>query len=90
MGETVKIISPIDGSVYAERAYASPAEVDATLSAAESAQKRWASTDIATRRQLIYAMLDVINRQTPAIAEELAWQMGRPVRYGAGEINGFN
>lgn len=90
MGETVKIISPIDGSVYAERAYASPAEIDATLSAAESAQKRWASTDIATRRQLIYAMLDVINRQTPAIAEELAWQMGRPVRYGAGEINGFN
>ena len=35
--------------------------------------------------QLLHAI--VANKE--AIAEEICWQMGRPIRYAQGEINGF-
>jgi acyl-CoA reductase-like NAD-dependent aldehyde dehydrogenase len=89
MSDIISIISPVDGSLYAERPRAQSRDIEATLHQAWLAQKKWASTDIATRRQLIYAMLDIIDPQRDVIAEELAWQMGRPVRYGGGEVNGF-
>ena len=38
---TLKTISPIDGSVYVERPYASAAQVQATLAAAVAAQASW-------------------------------------------------
>ena len=89
MSDTIQIFSPVDGQLYAERAYASAQNIDATLAAAQTAQRQWATTSLETRRQLIHAMLDVLTPQRDAIAEELAWQMGRPVAYGGGEIDGF-
>ena len=85
----VDIISPVDGRIYAQRALAGGEDIETALAKAEAAQAKWASTDIATRRQLIAAMLAIIDPQRDAIGEELAWQMGRPVRYGGNEINGF-
>ena len=85
----VDIISPVDGRIYAQRALAGGEDIETALAKAEAAQTKWASTDIATRRQLIAAMLAIIDPQRDAIGEELAWQMGRPVRYGGNEINGF-
>jgi len=85
----VDIISPVDGRIYAQRALAGGEDIETALAKAEAAQAKWASTDIATRRQLIAAMLAIIDPQRDAIVEELAWQMGRPVRYGGNEINGF-
>ena len=41
-----KIISPIDGSVVAERELASDAAVDAVLHAAQTAQSVWRATPI--------------------------------------------
>lgn len=89
MSDTLQIFSPVDGQLYAERAYASPQDIDTTLSMAETAQRQWATTSLETRRQLVHAMLDVLTGQRDAIAEELAWQMGRPIAYGGGEIDGF-
>ena len=85
----VDIISPVDGRVYAQRALADGQEIESALAKAEAAQAKWASTDMATRQQLITAMLAIIDQQRDVIGEELAWQMGRPVRYGGNEINGF-
>lgn len=89
MSELVQIISPIDGSVYAERALASEGEIEACLSTAETAQAAWQNTSIAERGRLVQAALSVIDGQRDAVAEELAWQMGRPISYGGGEIGGF-
>ena len=89
MSETIQIFTPVDGQLYAERASASAQDIDTTLAAAQTAQRQWATTSLETRRQLIHAMLDVLTPQRDAIAEELAWLMGRPIAYGGGEIDGF-
>jgi acyl-CoA reductase-like NAD-dependent aldehyde dehydrogenase len=49
MSESLKVISPIDGSVYAERPIASGAAIDAALSAARAALPQWKATPIAER-----------------------------------------
>ena len=41
MSDTLKVISPVDGSIYAERPLASWAEVDGALNAARAAQAAW-------------------------------------------------
>ena len=89
MSDTIQIISPIDGSVYAERPSATPAHIETTLAAATTAQTAWANTPLSARAKLVLAALSIIDGQRDAVAEELAWQMGRPVRYGGGEIGGF-
>ena len=85
---TVKLISPIDGSVYAERPVASDAEVDAAVSRARRAQADWARTPIAERARLCVAAMEQLLAMDAEIVPELAWMMGRPVRYG-GERGGY-
>jgi acyl-CoA reductase-like NAD-dependent aldehyde dehydrogenase len=82
-----KIISPIDGSVYAERPLTSDAGLDAAVSRARAAQSDWAHVPIAERVRGCLAMLDALLAMNDEIVPELAWQMGRPVRYG-GERRG--
>ena len=53
MAESVKIVSPIDGSVYAERPIASDAEVNAALSAARAALPEWRAVSIPQRAKYI-------------------------------------
>src|SRR4029079_4426334 len=82
MSEIQKIISPIDGSVYAERAVARDSDIDAAISAACAALPEWKTGPLAERKRYILAFLDVLLAMNDDIAVELAWQMGRPVRYG--------
>ena len=44
MTETLKTISPVDGSLYVERPLAGTGEIDRTLGAAVSAQAAWKRT----------------------------------------------
>ena len=87
MSDSVKIISPVDGSVYAERPIAKDAAVDAALSAARAALPKWRATPVAERGRYMLAFLDALLAMNDDITTELAWQMGRPVRYG-GEKGG--
>ncbi len=82
MSEVQKIISPIDGSVYAERPVARDAEIEAAVSSARGALAAWRTVPIAERKRYILAFLDALVAMNDEIAVELAWQMGRPVRYG--------
>ena len=52
MTETVKIKSPIDGSIYAERPIASDQAINAAVERAKAAQVKWAETPIAERGTL--------------------------------------
>ena len=88
MNQTVKIISPIDGSLYAERPLATDGALDAAVSRARAAQGEWARVPIAERAQACLAFLDALLAMNDEIVPELAWQMGRPVRYG-GEKRGM-
>jgi acyl-CoA reductase-like NAD-dependent aldehyde dehydrogenase len=89
MANTVKCVSPIDGSVYAERAVASMDEARAIVARARSAQTAWAARPLAERIALVRAGAAAIGAMNDEIVPELAWQMGRPVRYG-GEFGGVD
>ena len=86
---TIKCISPIDGSIYAERPILSRSEADATVTRAKIAQKKWNMYPIEERIELVKAGVAAIGAMNDEIVPEIAWQMGRPIRYG-GEFGGFN
>jgi len=87
MTETVKLISPIDGSVYAERPVATDQALNAAVERARAAQPGWAQVSVAERGKYMLAMLEALFSMTDEVVLEIAWQMGRPVRYG-GEFGG--
>lgn len=69
--------------------FATDVEVAAAAARATVAQKGWAATSIDDRAAVCSAAVDAMNTMVDEISLELAWQMGRPVRYGSGEIRGF-
>ncbi|MGB3501679.1 MAG: aldehyde dehydrogenase family protein [Mesorhizobium sp.] len=87
MLETSRLISPIDGSIYAERPIATDAQVSKAVEAARAAQPAWAALPVATRTSYMLKMLEALVGMSDEIVPELAHMMGRPVRYG-GEFGG--
>jgi acyl-CoA reductase-like NAD-dependent aldehyde dehydrogenase len=85
----LKTYSPIDNSVYVERYFATQHDIDAALAKAGAAQKLWRLSSLAEREEYCSVAVDVIVAHKEAISLELSWQMGRPIRYTQGEINGF-
>ena len=89
MAEKITCISPVDGRVYARRPVASRKLIAGTFAAARAAQERWKRLPLAERAAYCTAAVDAMVAMTDEIVPELAWQMGRPIRYGAGEVRGF-
>ena len=85
----IQCISPIDGSVYAERPAMPLDAARDVVSRARAAQKSWARRPVEERVKLVLAGVARLNEMVEEVVPELAWQMGRPVRYG-GEFRGFN
>jgi acyl-CoA reductase-like NAD-dependent aldehyde dehydrogenase len=83
-----KTISPVDGSVYVERELADAQLVDAALKRAVEAQRAWRSVSVAERAAICLRFCDSFEARRDAIALELTWQMGRPIRYSANEVRG--
>jgi acyl-CoA reductase-like NAD-dependent aldehyde dehydrogenase len=83
-----KTISPVDGSVYAERQLATATEIDIALDRAVKAQRAWRSVPVAERAAICRRFCDAFEKRRDAIALELTWQMGRPIRYAANEVHG--
>ena len=85
---TLTCISPVDGSVYAERPALAKGAAEAALGRARNAQVDWAARPIHERAALVRAAVARVGEMNDEIVPELAWQMGRPVRHG-GEFGGF-
>ena len=85
----LQCISPIDGSVYVERELASAEQISAALERAEQAQRQWKQTPLAKRIAIARKAVEFFSAQEAELANELCWMMGRPIRYGAGEVRGF-
>lgn len=84
--ERLSLISPIDGSVYVDRPAATSTELAAMMSRAKRAQSSWQKMPVAERVQALEAGVRILEAHADEAALELAWQMGRPIRYGAKEI----
>ena len=84
--EQVTLISPIDGSIVAQRELASDSQIEQVLTRAHAARRGWVATSIAQRAAIVERMVQYMEANATDIATELTWQMGRPVRYTPNEI----
>ncbi|MEE2828239.1 MAG: aldehyde dehydrogenase family protein [Myxococcota bacterium] len=89
MSESFQTLSPIDGRVYVERAFAEEATIDRALATARAAFPAWRSTPLDERIDLLRRMTRQLLDQKTLLAEELTWQMGRPLSQSPWEIEGY-
>ena len=89
MTDSLKTISPVDGSIDVERDLASASQIDGALDAAVAAQIDWRRTAVADRAALLSSAVDAFVAAKQDIATEITWQMGRPLSQSPGEIAGF-
>jgi acyl-CoA reductase-like NAD-dependent aldehyde dehydrogenase len=84
-----RTLSPVDGRVYVEKPHATDEQVAKALQAARAAQARWRHVPLAERIAVVNRFIDAFVAKKDAIAEELTWQMGRPLGQSPGEVRGF-
>ena len=89
MTAKLETVSPVDGSIYVERAYAKENEIAAALAQARCAGEVWRDVPIDERAEICTRAVDAIVAAKDDIAREITWQMGRPIRFSPGEIGGF-
>ena len=89
MRQTFETRSPIDNAVLFTRDYASPEAIEACLQSAEARFHPWKSRTLSDRISILHGFVDAVTSQKEPLAKELSQQMGRPIRYTAGEIGGF-
>lgn len=89
MNNTVEIISPIDGSSYAERTFTTAEEAKKLLNKAKKAKTGWENFTVNERATICHKAIDILVQQKESLAEEITWQMGRPIQYSPGEIVGM-
>jgi acyl-CoA reductase-like NAD-dependent aldehyde dehydrogenase len=85
----LQCISPVDGRVYAERALATSSQIALALDRAERAQVIWRETPLVDRQAITLRAIEHFVSRKSEIAEEISWQMGRPIAYSPGEVSGF-
>jgi acyl-CoA reductase-like NAD-dependent aldehyde dehydrogenase len=86
-----RTVSPVDGSLYAERRLASGNQVEQALARAVEAQRRWKRVPVAERAAICRRMAEWCVQRADELAAELTWQMGRPVSQSPGELKrGFH
>ena len=81
--------SPIDGGEVARLKTLSESEIAAAVAAARAAQKAWRRVPVAERAVLLTRFVEAMLAMRDDIGPEITRQMGRPIRYAGGELNGF-
>jgi acyl-CoA reductase-like NAD-dependent aldehyde dehydrogenase len=81
-----QLVSPVDGSVFAERETLTPEQIERVLVSAHSAQNQWRATPLAERASICERMVQWFETNAHDIGQELTMQMGRPIRYTPNEI----
>ncbi|MEK7257126.1 MAG: aldehyde dehydrogenase family protein, partial [Bacteroidota bacterium] len=87
MSNLLQSISPVNNAVFAERPWATYAEIESTLALAQKEQQAWKQTALAERQAACRRAVQYFLDHADEIADELTWQMGRPIRYTPFEIN---
>lgn len=86
---SIRCVSPVNNELFAERPLATDEAIENTFKQARESQREWTTVPLVDRAVLVTRAVDAMLAMGEEIATELAWLMGRPVRYGAGELGGF-
>ncbi len=81
-----RIVSPVDGSIVAERTTITETERDATLASAYQARHAWRSTPLVERAAILERAVRWFCEHADDIGVEVTRQMGRPVAQTPFEI----
>ncbi|MFV1990909.1 MAG: aldehyde dehydrogenase family protein [Acidimicrobiales bacterium] len=84
------IISPVDGSMYRSLENTEPEEGLRAISAARTAQPKWAAVPLDERKAICRRFVEEMQKESDKTSLELTWQMGRPIAYAPGELNGLS
>ena len=87
MSKELICLSPIDGTVYATREALSLEVAREQIAIMRHAQIKWAMRPLDERIALVLAGVENLGSMQEEMVLELAWMMGRPIRYG-GEFGG--
>jgi acyl-CoA reductase-like NAD-dependent aldehyde dehydrogenase len=85
----ITCISPVDGAEVARLRTANAAEIAKAVDAAREAQRAWRRVPIPERAAILTRFVEAMLAMKDEIGPEITRQMGRPIRYAAGELNGF-
>jgi acyl-CoA reductase-like NAD-dependent aldehyde dehydrogenase len=87
----LRVVSPVDGSLYVERSLAPAAQIAAALAQSVVAQRTWKAVPVRERAEICRRMSAWCVDHVDTLAEELTRQMGRPIAHSPFEIrHGFS
>lgn len=84
----LETISPVDQSIYTTRPLADESEIKRAVNNAKQAQQHWRHVPLAKRIEICDKAVQYFENNCDIIAQEISWQMGRPIAFSAGEISG--
>ncbi|MDE2730492.1 MAG: aldehyde dehydrogenase family protein [Bacteroidota bacterium] len=84
----LQTISPVDGQLYVERDVATSKEILRAVSRARCGQTAWRAAGISQRAGYCSQFVKAFAANSAEIAEEISWQMGRPILHAPGEVSG--
>ena len=90
MPSTFQTLSPVDGSVFAERPYADDGAIDCALDAAREGQTVWAALPLERRQAYLREAVQWLTERKADLAREITWQMGRPIAHSPFEVDGLS
>jgi acyl-CoA reductase-like NAD-dependent aldehyde dehydrogenase len=79
-------VSPIDGSVVAERSTLEPAGIDSLLERAHDGRREWSAAAIGDRAAVVERAVQWCLDHVDDLAREITLQMGRPIAHSPAEI----
>ncbi|VVD73274.1 succinate-semialdehyde dehydrogenase [Pandoraea pneumonica] len=89
MKQELITISPIDGREVVRRPYVDETTLAAMLERAQAAQPAWRARPLNERKALVSAAVERFVAMRDEVAHAITLQMGRPLRYTPGEVDGF-
>ncbi|MFT4150483.1 MAG: CoA-acylating methylmalonate-semialdehyde dehydrogenase [Paracoccaceae bacterium] len=85
-GRFTEVFNPATGEVQARVALATPAELDAAVTAAAQAQKGWAATNPQRRARVMMAFGALINANMDKLAELVSLEHGKTLPDARGDV----
>jgi len=86
--DSVRTISPVDGSVYVTRPFADDGAIHSAIAAAHKAQKEWRRRPLDCRIDAVRKGITLLLAEKERYSTDLSWQMGRPIRDAPAEFAG--